>query len=152
MKLKLTESQFERLKTNLGEGTSDDTYSREVKVALNHYPNVTYKGMEINDMVAAPIRVTYSIDMDIKSWGIRGISLYGISGPSEIEVELNYYLNDDETADETITLALDWSKLKTNSYENEGVITVGNEVEVNLRNDENGNLFASDLEIEVHSL
>lgn len=152
MKIKLTESQLERLKTNLSEGSVDDTYSREVKVALNHYPNTTYKGMEINDMVAAPIRVTFLIDMDIKSWGVRGISLYNITGPSEIEVEINFYLNDDETDDVVITFPLDWSKLTTNSYGGEGVITVGEEIEINLKNDEQGNLFVSDLEIEVHSL
>ena len=152
MKLKLTESQFARLQTNLSEGSVDDTYSREVKVVLNHYPNTTYKGMEINDMVAAPIRLSYLIDMDIKSWGVRGISLYNITGPSEIEVEVDFYLNDDETDEGVITLAIDWSQLKTDSSSGDGVITVGDEIEINLKNDEQGNLFVSDLEIVVYGL
>jgi hypothetical protein len=152
MKLKLTESQFSRLQKNLSEGSVDDTYSREVKVVLNHYPNTTYKGMEINDMVAAPIRLSYIIDMDIKSWGVRGISLSNITGPSEIETEINFYLNDDETNDDVITLAIDWSKLKMETYNGEGVITVADEVEINLRNDEQGNLFVSDVEIAVYGL
>lgn len=152
MKIKLTESQLERLKTNLSEGSVDDTYSREVKVVLNHYPNTTYKGMEINDMVAAPMKLSFLIDMDIKSWGIRGISLYNITGPSELEVEIDFYLNDDETDDTVLTFPIDWSKLTTNSSSGDGIISVGDEIEINLRNDEQGNLYVSDLEIYIYGL
>jgi len=151
MKLKLTESQFDRLKANLSESGNDNSYSREVKVSINYYPGVLYKGMEINDILSANITLSYTIEIDARSWGIKDISLYNISGPSEIEAEIEYYVDNDNTSSDIITLQLDWSKLTTDKYNN-GLISVGDELEVHLKNDNNGNLFANDLNIEVYSV
>lgn len=151
MKLKLTESQFDRLKANLSESGNDNSYSREVKAAINYYGGVLYKGMEINDIVSAKIRLSYTIDIEARSWGIKYITLGNISGPSEIEAEIEYYIDNDNTSSDMITLQLDWSKLTTDVNRN-GLISVGDEVEINLKNDENGNLFVNDMSIEVYSL
>lgn len=151
MKLKLTESQFDRLKANLSEAGNDNSYSREVKVSINYYGGVLYKGMEINDILSANVKLSYTIEIDARSWGIKDISLYNISGPSEIEAEIEYYIDNDNTSSDMITLQIDWSKLTTDKNNN-GLISVGDELEINLQNDENGNLFVNDLNIEVYSL
>lgn len=151
MKLKLTESQFDRLKTNLSEVENDNRYSREVKVAINYYGGVLYKGMEINDILSANMNLSYIIEVDARSWGIKDISLYNITGPSEIEAEIEYYIDNDNTSTDMITLAIDWSKLTTDTNNNGGIITVGDVLEINLKNDKQGNLFVNDLNIEVYS-
>jgi hypothetical protein len=151
MKLKLTESQFDRLKANLSEVENDNSYSREVRVDINYYNGVMYKGMEINDILSPSVRLSYNIEIDARSWGIKDISLYNISGPSEIQAEIEYYVDDDNTSADMITLAIDWSKLTTDTNNNGGIITVGDVLEINLMNDKQGNLFVKDLNIEVYS-
>lgn len=150
MKLKLTESQFDRLKSNLSEVENDNRYSSVVKVVIN-YNNVTYKGMEINDISETKMKLNYTIDIEYFTGGIDGISLNNITGPSEIEAEIEYFVDKDNTSTDIITLQIDWSKLTT-EHNNNGIISVGGELEINLRNDENGNLFVNDLNIEVYSL
>lgn len=151
MKLKLTESQFDRLKSNLSESGNDNSYSREIKVSINYYGGVLYKGMEINDILSANVKLSYVIEVDARSWGIKDISLYNINGPSEIEAEIEYFTDNDNTSNDMITLQLDWSKLTTDKNNN-GIITIGDELEINLRNDRNGNLFVNDMNMEVYSL
>jgi hypothetical protein len=151
MKLKLTESQFDRLKANLSESGDDNSYSREVRVSINYYGGVSYKGMEINDILSANVKLSYTIEIDARSWGIKDISLYNITGPSEIQAEVEYFVDNDNTSNDMVTLQIDWSKLTTDKNNN-GLISVGDELEINLQNDENGNLFVNDLNIEVYSL
>ena len=151
MKLKLTESQFDRLKANLSESGDDNSYSREVRVSINYYGGVSYKGMEINDILSANVKLSYTIEIDARSWGIKDISLYNITGPSEIQAEVEYFVDNDNTSNDMVTLQIDWSKLTTDKNNN-GLISVGDELEISLQNDENGNLFVNDLNIEVYSL
>lgn len=151
MKLKLTESQFDRLKANLSEGGNDDRYYNEVEVKIRPYGGVLYKGMEINDISETKMKLNYTIDIEYFTGGIDGISLNNITGPSEIEAEIEYFVDKDNTSTDIITLQIDWSKLTT-EHNNNGVISVGDELEINVRNDENGNLFVNDLNIEVYGL
>ena len=149
MKIRLTESQLERLRTNLNEGPLDEKYVREVKASFNYK---TYMGYEINDIAPIKIRVSFSIDVEMKSWGIRDINLGGITGPSEIEVEVNYYIDNDNTADAYVTIPLDWSKLTTEKDSGNGIITVGDEVEIYLIQNEEGNLVFDKMEMAVYSI
>ena len=88
-----TESQMKIIKTQLNE-SREDTYDVG-KCDINlYYGELTYKGHEINDISAPEISFTFYIDMDIKSYGIRGISLYNPEGPSEIELEVSQVESD----------------------------------------------------------
>jgi len=149
MKIRLTESQLERLRANLNEESLDDKYVREIEAKF--YGN-TYKGYEINDISSTKVRVSFNIDIEMKSWGIRDINLGGITGPSEVEVEINYYLDNDNTEDAYVTIPLDWSKLTTEKDSSSGIITVGDEVEIYLMSDQAGNLVVERMEMVIYSV
>ena len=149
MKIRLTESQLERLKANLNEAPVDERYNREI--AAKFYGN-TYKGYDINDIPETKMRILFDIDMDYRSWGIKDISLGNISGPSEVEVEVNYYLDNDNTEDAYVTIPLDWSKLITEKDSGNRIITVGDEIEIYLMQNEEGNLVVERMEMVVYSI
>lgn len=152
MKVRLTESQMERLKSQLNEADAN-RYNREVVVKVHTY-NATYKGKEIDWVTSGNIRLTYNIEMDIRSWGVKGISLYGIQGPSEIEVDVDYWVSDEENFDsvtETVTLPINWEAVVTEEEKN-GLVTVGDEIDIDLANDDKGNLIVKSVTVTVYSL
>jgi hypothetical protein len=150
MKLRITEGQLERIKSQLTE-QGDNRYNREVNVTFNAY-NATYKGKEINDILPMKVRLSYNIDIEGRSWGIKGISLYGITGPSEIEAEIEYFIDDDNTDTVTIPMKLNWELAVTEIEKGMGGFSVGDEVEIELVNDAEGNLVIKKIKVPVYYL
>lgn len=150
MKLRLSESQFNRLKPLLTEGI-DRKYSRDVKVVFS-YGGITLKGREINDIPPMKATLRYDIDIDFRSWGVKDISLVNISGPEAIEVEVNYYVDNDNTNDVTITLNMDWSSAKRETESGMGMVSIGDEVEVVLANGISGGLVVREIILPIYSL
>ena len=146
MRIILTESQIERIKS-ITEG-NDDRYNREVKVKFYH-SNVTYKGQEINDIVGDAMRLSYDIDIEARSWGIKSISLYGVIGPSDYQMEVEFYISEFDTNTETIGVKLDWSRLEINKDSSQGIVTIGDTLEINLANDSDGNIFVRSMTLDV---
>jgi hypothetical protein len=141
MKLRITESQLERLQNSLNETSSDNKYSKDVKVRFYH--KGLFNGYEISEIQANPIKLVYSIDMEIKTWGIKSVSLFGLNGPTEIPIHIFYYINDDKEDSQIINLGLDWSKLEITEEKGSGVVTVGDELEISIVASENGFVVAS---------
>jgi hypothetical protein len=112
----------------------------------------TYKGKEINDVSNYNIRINYSIDIEAREWGIKDISLYDIHGPEEIELEIEYFVDDLNTDTEVVTMPIDWDKLEQDTYSGEGVVTIGDVLEINLSNDESGNLIFTKIILPVYTL
>lgn len=144
-----TESQVEKIKKSLDEdypGTDNNYKVGDCNINL-YYGKVTYKGQEINDITAPQIGFTFDIDMDIKSYGIRGISLYNPKGPSEIELEVSYYTGeDDNESEDIITIPLDWENVNEDDGGN-GWIGYDNQIEITLKNDESGNIVVDSMTI-----
>ena len=143
----LTESQVEKIKKSLNEDFNDNNYKvGDCDINL-YYHKVTYKGHEINDISAPKIGFIFNIDMNIKSYGIKDISVYNPKGPSEIELEVSYYGGeDDNESEDIITIPLDWK----NVNEDEGSIGwIGydNQIDITLKNDENGNIVVDSMTI-----
>jgi sporulation protein YlmC with PRC-barrel domain len=142
-----TESQVEKIKKSLDEdypGTDNNYKVGDCNISL-YYSKVTYKGQEINDISAPQIGFTFDIDMDIKSYGIRGISVYNPKGPSEIELEVSYYTGeDDDESEDIITIPLDWENASEDDGGN-GWIGYDNQIEITLKNDENGNIVVDSM-------
>jgi hypothetical protein len=150
MKIRLTEGQMERLKAQMNEDSSS-TYNREVKVRISGY-GATYQGKEIDDVIGGTVRLTYNINIEGRSWGIKGISLYNINGPSEIDAEISYFNGvDDDTQSENITLPINWEAVNIEEEKN-GLVTVGDEVDVELTNDNQGNLVVKTISLVVYTL
>ena len=149
-KIVITESQYKKIGKLISE-QHDNRYDREVEVTIEAY-GVTYKGQEINDVTSGDVRLSYLIEQEHRSWGIKGISLYDIKGPEILEIVVDYYTDEDNTADETIQLPIDWSNVETENEEGQGVVTIGNEITISLVNDTNGNIVIESVHVPVYSL
>lgn len=152
MKIVLNENQIKMIKKTINEGV-DTNYEREVEVKVYTY-NSTYKGKEIIDVRAYQnIDLSFVIDMEARSWGVKSVSLYGIRGPESITMTVDYYTNEEgDYESEDIDVKIDWDKLETDDRTGEGVITIGHELEIDLMNDENGDLVVRGMSIETYSL
>lgn len=151
MKLRLTEGQYERLKSVIKENAYD-RYNREVMVNFN-YRGIPYKGGEIDEITPVKIRVMFDINTEVRSWGISSAYISGITGPSEVDTEIYYYPEgQDDNVDEPIKIMLDWSKLETEDIKGSGFVSVGDYVDVELAVNETGVFVSTSLKIEVYEL
>lgn len=154
-KFKLTENQLDRVKKTILREQNDNTYSREILVSFSSNSNQRYDGMTIDDVDSwtKKINVTYVIEQEHRSWGIKNISLYNIKGPESIEVEMTLYPEgSDEPVTKEVTIPLDWeNNLSISNEEGKGLITVGDVVNIIVYVGEN-NLITTELELDVYTL
>jgi len=156
-KILITEKQLQNVKNQLIKEDVDNRYSREVEVDF-YYNNVAFKGREIDGITSnEDVRLSFIIDMEVRSWGVKDIMLYGVSGPNTLNIKVDYYgENSDETRwdteSEDIDINLDWEKLETDSRNGEGVITIGDTLQITLANDENGNIVVESMDIDIYTL
>mgnify|MGYP000515637507 FL=1 len=149
-KIVLTENQVQMVKKHINESAvGNERYGREVSVSVGTY-GAKINGEDIDWAVCSDMKVTYLIEMEHRSWGIKGISLYSIQGPSEIELTITPQVEDADDID--ITVQLNWENVEEETQEGEGVITIGNEIEVSLGNDENGNIIVTSIHVPVYTL
>jgi len=154
-KFKLTENQLDRVKKTILTEQNDNTYSREILISFSSNSNQRYDGMTIDDVDSwtKKINVTYVIEQEHRSWGIKNISLYNIKGPESIDVEMTLYPEgSDEPVTKEVTIPLDWeNNLSISNEEGKGLITVGDVVNVIVYIGEN-NLITTELELDVYTL
>ena len=150
-KIILTEDQVDLLRKN-AQQEDERRYRRNVTIDAETY-GVTYKGMELNDLNAGyEVSLTYLIEQEHRSWGIKDISLYSIKGPESLEFEVEYWVDEDNMETETITLPVDWEKIETDTQTGQGVVTIGNTLIVSLKNTESGEIVIDSLNLEVYNL
>lgn len=149
-KIVITENQLNMIKKQLNEGLSD-RYSREVEVNI-YVGNSTYKGKEIDDVSRYDMTISYGIDIEAREWGIKDIMLYGIKGDDTLEIEVEYYVDENNTDTEIVTIPIDWDTLETESNAGEGVVTIGDTLDIDLTNDGNGNLIIRKMSLPVYKL
>ena len=149
-KIILTEDQIDLLRKN-AQREDERRYRRDVKIDVESY-RVMYKGMEINDITAGyEPTLTYLIEQEHRSWGIKNISLYDIQGNDEIEVELHLYPdNANEPIIKEVKIPLDWSKLETSTNQGEGVVTIGDRLDIRFYLVDGK--FEYEMELEVYNL
>lgn len=149
-KIVLTEKQVQMVKKHVTESAvSNERYGREVSVSVGTY-GAKINGEDIDWAVCSDMKVNFLIEMEHRSWGIKGVSLYSIQGPSEIELTITPQVEDGE--DIEITVPLNWENVEEETQEGEGVITIGNEIELSLGNDESGNIIVTSIHVPVYTL
>jgi hypothetical protein len=149
-KIVLTENQLKMVKKQVTEGAiGNERYGRDVSVSVGTY-GAKINGNDIDWAVCSDMKVTYLIEMEHRSWGVKGISLYSIQGPSEIELTITPQVEDAD--DIEITVPLNWENIEEETQEGEGVITIGNEIELSLGNDESGNVIVTSIHVPVYTL
>lgn len=160
----ITETQLNKINDLISKNKviteqSDNRYERKVKVrigiASGYYQKLRYDNMIVEDITTDfdEMRLSYLIEQEHRSWGIKNISLYDIQGYSDIDAELHLYPEgSNDVVIKEVKIPLDWeNSLETDTINNEGVVTVGNELEIEVIIDENGN-FKSKMSIEVYKL
>ncbi len=147
MKLRITESQLNTIKKSLNEGV-ENQYSREVNLSY-YYNGVKLNGSEIESITDSSVTLTFNIELEGRGWGIKNISISNIKGPSEVEVEVEFFERELQYAYPTILL--DWDKAIIDTQSGHGVITVGDEVDVTLVNTQDGGIAVKSIEITVYS-
>lgn len=166
-KIKLTEKQMSMINEfvqnesdetpePITEGFGDERYRRDkVNVSL-YYSGVKFKGLEIGNIECNDIPMTFLIDQEHRSWGIKGISIYDVRGvDDEIEIQVNYWdgVDDDyDNQDDYVILKLNWDDLIVNVREGEGVVTIDDDIEITLENDSEGNIVVKSMEIDALTL
>ena len=83
MKLRITESQLERLKNKITEEVSPNSYSRVIKPSFNTY-ELKIDSHNVEAIDCGDIRLSFEIGLESRSWGIKGIDLGNIQGLSEV--------------------------------------------------------------------
>jgi len=152
-KIVLGESQVDKLMSKLvsEQYAGSDRYSQEVRCSFEYHKK-TYKGNEIDWIADGRFNLSFRIDMEARSYGIKGISVYDFQGPEEIEILVTYYPEGSEDPiDEEILIRPDWSKVNTDEADI-GWIGIDQDIEMDLINDESGNLIAGDILIHTKEI
>jgi len=146
----LTENQLNMIQKHINEGAvGNDRYENRVSVYVETY-GVKVNGNDIDWATCGDMTLNYLIEMEHRSWGIKGISLYDIQGPSEIEIEVTPQVEDGE--DVSLSLPFDWNNVEHETEEGEGLITIGSEITIKLANNENGEIFIESIHVPVYTL
>lgn len=157
-KFVFTESQMDKIQKNLINESIIDTqrYSVDCVFEFNYY-GLTFKGNEIDDILSdIKNEVSFFIDMDIRSWGVKNISILGFSGPKSLDLEISYYQPTEEdefnSVRETIEVPLDWENVEINEENGSGMVTMDRNVTVNLMQTEDGGIAVKNIELTVYTL
>ena len=134
-----------------GSFTTGDTYSRKIKPEIFYY-GLSFNEYEINEVTCDDITITYNIDMEVREFGIKSISIYNIKGPEKLPLNVSYYISkvnnegalDDELKEEVIEINLNWDNVKTERTTEPGAITI-NSVEIELVNSTDFNLISKSI-------
>ena len=149
----LTENQLKQLTKNLKEDMSTGgKYRMECEVDLNYY-GAKFKGFDVDDISTSNMFLTFDIDMEARSYGIKDISVYNVQGPSEIELEVLYFPNENEdSVDEVITLPLNWDNIEMEKDDELSHIGIGEMIQIDLINNENGELVVDGIIVNYKSI
>jgi hypothetical protein len=157
MKIILTENQIKRLtnklkpKKTIIEGTTrSEKFNDEVVV------NVITHGVKLNEnevdwASCEKIKITYDIGVEYTSWGIKGIGVSNIKGPSEFKVEITPEEVDDQVENVTLVLPYDWGNVQIKE-EREQRIGVDTEITLKLKNTEDGQIIIDYVSVTVFTL
>jgi len=155
-KIVLTESQLDMVKKHISEAESNDRYERKVEVSVGTTGEYRYDGMVLDEITTYydEMRLTYLIEQEHRSWGIKNISLYDIKGYDEIEVELHLYPeNSNDANDEVVKevkIPLDWSTLNVDINEGKGVVTINDRLDITFHIVDGK--FVAEMSIDVYTL
>jgi hypothetical protein len=146
MKIILTESQKKRL---ISEQIPEDVYNDKVKLSF-YLNNAKYNGLEIDDIDSIETRIQFKIDIQYKRWGIESAYVYDIKGHDTEDFIIRVYPEgSDDYVEHDVTLKLDWENL-IKETEVGSSISVNNEIECTLGNNENGDLIIQSMTIVVY--
>ena len=151
-KILVTENQLVKIKNFIIENENDKSYHREVGVKVSGN-GAKFNGMDIEDVSDLKITVLFDIEEEHRSWGIKDILISNIRGEEQIELEVGYYSDNlDDIKYENTILNLDWELLETEEIKGKGIVTIDDVLEIELTNDEEGNLKVGSMNMYIYTL
>jgi len=118
---------------------------------------VTYKGGEIDNIDYGYGDVTFLIDMQYETYGIKGIEITDLRGPKSIKTKIRYYSegtssNDEDwwekRVEEDVIIPLDWKNLNIdNSGYKMNYFGVDKIIDVDVYPDGNGGIVGKKIEM-----
>lgn len=150
-------SNEESKSTTINESYGDDRYEMKCKFDFNYASNLLYKGGEIDDIgYGAEYTLSFRIDQEHRSWGIKNISVYDVQGPEELEVEVVYYPEGSDQDSDSVTeyamVKVDWDSINYDSEEPRGMVGIDEDVEIELGNDSEGNFIVNEIRVITYSI
>lgn len=153
-KMIITESQLNRLSKIVSEQNGSDKYKMKVEVEPI-YDGLNYKGYEINNIDCREMVISFDIELEYSSYGIKSANIYSLSGPSYIYANVSFYPDDENENKEDVVINLDWSNSSFIHIEDDakiGWIGIDSPVQIILANDKSGNLFAKGININIRDI
>ena len=150
-------SKEESKSTIINEAYGDDRYEMKCKFDFNYPSNLLYKGGEIEDIgYGAEYTLSFRIDQEHRSWGIKNISVYDVQGPEELEVEIVYYPEGSDQDSDSVTeyamVKVDCDSINYDSEEPRGMVGIDEDVEIELGNDSEGNFIVNEIRVITYSI
>ena len=112
---------------------TDNRYSQEVKCSFN-YHGLTWIEDPIEEVADTKFNVTFTIDIEAKSYGINGILVGNVRGPEEITADIiifNEAIDDIDTYPD-VTFKLNWDDVVVENDANIGWIGIDDDIEMDL--------------------
>lgn len=118
---------------------------------------------EIDDInIRYSFKISYDIDFDYQ-YGqgndiqyIVGVDVKNITGPSNLDIELSYFVSDDETNDDTdiefLTVPINWNEILIEKYKDQGMLGVDPDITFGLHYDKTKGLYFDIQELIVHTI
>lgn len=151
-KVILKENQIKRLIDKMLTENINDKFRKDVKITFYVPQNVKYNNQEINDISPIEYAVFYDMDVEYRNYGIKSIYVTAITGSKTIETEIEYYdPQTDETKNDLINIELNWDNIIEEKDETLGWFGVGDEIEIELKNDEMGKLIVDKIKVPVRT-
>jgi hypothetical protein len=151
-KIIVTENQYTKIQEFVNEDVdSQHRFKFEVEVDVNYNGKISHL---VESITAPKMILSYLIDAEYRSWGIKSISLYDIKGPESIELEVQYYESDQEIDPQTkyVQVLLDWENAEKTEENGMGVVCVDKEISIEITENENNDLICKKITIPVYTL
>ncbi len=147
-------SNEESKSTTINESIMNERYEQKCEIDFNYGSDVKYKGHGIDDIgYGLEYTLSFIIDQEHRSWGIKTISVYDVQGPEELDVEVVFYNEDiDDTVDEYITIKVDWDQVKYEHESPQGMIGIDDTVQIELGNDSEGNIIVNEILVTTYGI
>ena len=153
--------------TEINEAYGDDRYEEKCTIDFNYSSNLKLEGREIEDIENVEYTLSFRIDQEHRSWGIKDISVYDVQGPEELDVEVKYYSSKERDTgsawgDDTdygpllkekyIKLKVNWDSTNYEKEQSSGMVGIDQNVEMELVNDSEGNIIVKEIGVTTLSI
>lgn len=140
----------------------DEKFKVKVKPIFSINKSVElYK--EIDDInIRYSFKISYDIDFDYQygqgndNQYIVGVGIKNLKGPPTLDIELSYFISDDESNDDTdiefLTVPVDWNDILIDKYKGQGMLGIEPNVTFGLHYDKTKGLYFDIEELRVHTI